>query len=294
MESLSTLIQSIRTFTKTHAHILSAFVLHEYINQPLLYHPHLLPPPCTSISNSSPHMIAPQSGIFPPPRIHHHPISKEEPFRSKMVLHIIDGIGMHAQSDRKKLQQYRAMLFDKEPNDALDKSLSQQYRCTLQSYNNCIATLVDIAEHSIRCLPPDPYPQHTMIGGRLMLAFVNAYIHPSHKENSLNALHPTRYAYSVVYANDSIYSSPKIRWEIHGIQTPSPSVNHIVRSLYLRGLVDVSICNCGFGDWLVWNHLPVTPLDPLLFEHDLNYDDCHDDPHHPWNEYCRDEVSAIV
>lgn len=225
--------------------------------------------------------------------------TNDEPFRTHMILNIIHGLGMHAQSDRRQLEHLRRLMKEKkiyfkenkEKSEGLEtqpmnekKQILLQYKLAMHSWINCLRALVDIAEHTVRRLPQNP--RCTEIGGKLVNAFVGAYV----EHWGQNVSNPTRYAHSITCASDPIYNLNR-RWEDSGILTPDKDVQDVVRSLFLRDLVDLSVSKCGYGDWLVWCKLRVNPLDPLLFDHVRNY---HDDINYERIGYYKDEVSISI
>lgn len=78
-------------------------------------------------------------------------------------------------------------------------------------------------------------------------------------------LNPNRYSDTVLLASaDETYDLAN-RTRKKGIMTPSTVLQALVRALYYRFHVDITISKYGYGDWLSLCQLPVTPYDSLLF-----------------------------
>jgi hypothetical protein len=77
-------------------------------------------------------------------------------------------------------------------------------------------------------------------------------------------LNPNRYSDTILLA-DSYTDSIHHKDRKEEILTPSTFVQTIVRALYYRFHVDITVSKYGYGDWLSLCHLPVSPYDSLLF-----------------------------
>ena len=228
--------------------------------------------------------------------------SAQEPFRVGVVNAIVSGLGWHAVMDRERLRKLRTS-----PKMSRGEVYRNAVRLTVDSYLNCIRSLIDIGENTIRRLPPNA---HTMaLGGRIVRALVLASIDmdPSEiphegyvgtkfslhenfdggdQEGQSGALiRPKRYADAITYAskrlNSCSYDSnntkntndESIMIDCILDSSPNDDVHDVVRSLFVRDLVDVTVSGCGYGDFLLWTRLAITPLDPMLFDHVSQYPD---------------------
>lgn len=217
-----------------------------------------------------------------------------ESFRLSICYALVDGLGWHAAKDRtrlKKLAEWSQAAGD-------TTYLKQLLYKTNDSYQNCVRALVFIGEHTIRRLPPNT--RTAQVGGAIVRALVLAsvdhdpskltgtgYIGESIADSEGKCLiSPTRYADFVTNAAENVrkistndFSSPLpdatvANFAQHVFETaPHQDVQDVVRGLFLRGLVDTKVSGFGYGDHLVWCGLPITPLDPLLFDHCSQYPD---------------------
>ena len=212
-----------------------------------------------------------------------------ESFRISMVYALIDGLGWHAGRDLSRLHKLAEMLAECGDEDDLEL-----IKKTTDSYINCIRALVSIGESTIRRLPPNT--RTAQLGGAIVRALVLANIdgadsiahNPGYigkKAESVllkkSVASLTRYSDAVrdAAANVSyecfITNTPTIikvcKGKVIKNEVPVKDVRDVVRGLFLRDLVDTRISGCGYGDYLVWCKLPVTPLDPLLYDHCLQY-----------------------
>lgn len=77
-------------------------------------------------------------------------------------------------------------------------------------------------------------------------------------------LNPNRYSDTILFA-DKYTNSIHYQDRKERILTPSTFLQTIVRALYYRFDVDITVSKYGYGDWLSLCHLPVSPYDSLLF-----------------------------
>jgi hypothetical protein len=78
-----------------------------------------------------------------------------------------------------------------------------------------------------------------------------------------------------------------------GIQPPAQVVD-TVKALFTADLVDLQVSGCGYGDFLIWCRLPVSP-EPILFDYISNFpnlqdmNEVHDNTRRTSEEWCVDE-----
>jgi hypothetical protein len=86
--------------------------------------------------------------------------------------------------------------------------------------------------------------------------FANCIADATNRESILKNPQAT----SVVAGPDVIFKIDKI---LNG--RPPDYVHDVVRSLFVRELVDVRVAGCGYSDFCLWCRFDCTPLDPALF-----------------------------
>ena len=69
---------------------------------------------------------------------------------------------------------------------------------------------------------------------------------------------------------------------------PPKDVQDIVKALFAREMVDVQVSGCGYGDFLVWCQLPVSP-DQMLFDYTSNWPQLRSVEGEPQNCWMADE-----
>ena len=123
-------------------------------------------------------------------------------------------------------------------------------------------------------------------------------------------IHPFRYSASITDATQCFLRRQKLQQEVQAIdktshychlqkiatkvtkEVPIQDVVDLVRSLFVRDLVDVRQCGCGYGDFLVWCGLETLPLDPLLFSAPCNYPEVNEQEVWDQDEVCEAEKEA--
>jgi len=167
----------------------------------------------------------------------------------------------------------------------------------IDSFFNCLRTIVFCAEMSVRRLPSN---QRSMeMGGVLVRCLVEAYLEPrvdalddqeeymprwrTEELKGKTLIDFSRYSDIVINIGDS---SPDNETPVTNIMCKANNflkskvpndIRDAIRSLFARDLVDIYTSLCGFGDAVVWLRLPIHPLDPLIFSHRHNYVSNYDD-----------------
>lgn len=185
---------------------------------------------------------------------------------------------------------------DKEGED--DAKQFDVLRKTIVSYNNCIRALVAIGEHTIRRLPPNT--RTAELGGTIVRSLVLASIDsdPFKVESSgyigkgiigsegKNLICFTRLADAILNANEVLRTPPRAITASNSIEVIAKSIlesvlpqdaQDVVRGLFIRDMVDLDTARFGYSDYLVWCGLPITPMDPLLYDHAIHYPDVDDE-----------------
>jgi len=52
---------------------------------------------------------------------------------------------------------------------------------------------------------------------------------------------------------------------------PPDLIKEVVKGLFAKGLVDIRLAGCGYGDFVAWCRIDCSPLDPLLFWYVLQF-----------------------
>ena len=118
--------------------------------------------------------------------------------------------------------------------------------------HECIATLVDGAEWSVILLP---YNCSALLGGFLVRALLVA-----HWAQDRLVEGNKRIADALLMLNRR---QPELK--------VGKKVGDAARGLFLRGMVNFDVSDCGYGDFLVWTSMPVEVGDPFLWDHEINY-----------------------
>lgn len=227
-----------------------------------------------------------------------------------MVCSLVDGLGCRAAKERTRLKK----LVDMSQLAGGDATAQKEllYR-TVASYHNCIRALVSTGEHAIRRFPPST--RFSEVGAAIVRALVLASV--DHDPSMLtdtgyiggsiansggkNLIEPTRFADAVTKAaenvrevSDNLSAVPPdatiedvVRQVL--VSAPHRDVHDVIKGLFLRDLVDIEVAGFGYGDYLIWCRLPISPLDPLLYVHSLNFPDFQQEE----EAWVVDEVSAF-
>lgn len=186
-------------------------------------------------------------------------------------------------------------------DERVDNAKYNMLRKVAESYQNCIRALVAIGEYTIRRLPPNS--RTAELGGTIVRAIVLGTIDGDPKKAEENAyvgngiigyeernlICPTRLADAVSNADEVLRRSAKTPTPSDSVETIARSIldaalpqdaQFVVRGLFVRDLVDLNISGFGYSDFLVWCGLAITPMDPLLYDHNIQYPDVDDDS--PW------------
>ncbi|KAL3827603.1 hypothetical protein ACHAXA_002100 [Cyclostephanos tholiformis] len=217
------------------------------------------------------------------------------PFNTNLLLTIVSAIRQHALCDRMRL----AKLVDEMNNPDATCHVTQGdtsirlSRC-LDSFLLCVKIMVDIGERIAVQLPCNIHGRQ--LGGMLIRGLLESYI--GSDSYSLKASKPLSYIardqdphlkslidpcrYAEAVAKSSIHplldlsrnqvSSSASGCSIEhliGIQPPTPVID-TVKALFTADLVDLQVSGCGYGDFLIWCHLPISP-EPLLFDYVSNF-----------------------
>lgn len=209
-----------------------------------------------------------------------------------LVLRITLALGIRAAIDRRCLSDSR--FEDNISNDVVAK--------TLDSYNNCLAALVDIGEASVQILPCNA--RFFRLAGCLVKSLCRAlvdtggdflndqlvetgefsehttgYLAHVHKDLfDLRLSAPLRFTEGITKATAKFQSLPNATFThestrnqlLHAVKIavegrPDNDIRDVVRGLFIRNLVDVRTSGVGYGDFMLWCRFEVTPLDPILY-----------------------------
>lgn len=236
----------------------------------------------------------------------------ECPLRINVLLTILSAVRRHALSDRMKL----AKLVDKMNTLSLAHVTEQdKVSLCLSSYQTCIDIIVDIGERVLFRLPNNLHGRQ--LGGMVVRGLVESFVgcddismkvqrplsYLARETDTLRSIvDPLRYADAVTKSTNSPLMDPcrspgintaghLLMKDLIGIQ-PTRDVIDIVKGLFTRDLVDLQVSGCGYGDFLSWCHLPISP-EPLLFYYASNFPDLRvgDEHEPPSEEWVVDEVS---
>lgn len=231
-----------------------------------------------------------------------------------ILLTILSAMRLHALSDRMRLVKLvDAMNISSSTSvtaerDAVSKCLS--------SFQTCIDIIVDIGERVLFRLPNNLYGRQ--LGGMVVRGLVESfigydiismkaqkplsYIARGTESTLRSIIDPLRYADAVTKSSSYPLLDPSCArdsntTDSHSIEhllgtQPTSDIIDIVKGLFTRDLVDLQVSGCGYGDFLSWCHLPISP-EPLLFEYASNFPELseEDDSEQPSEEWVLDEVS---
>jgi hypothetical protein len=184
----------------------------------------------------------------------------------------------------------------------------------LSSYKICIDVIVDIGERVLFRLPKNLHGRQ--LGGMVVRGLVESFVGCDNfsmkaqrplsylargVEPLRSIVDPLRYADAVTKSSNiqlldtcrgrGCNTTGKLFIEdLIGTQ-PTKDVVDTVKGLFTRDLVDLQVSGCGYGDFLSWCHLPISP-EPLLFDYASNFPDLRveDENEPPSEEWMADEV----
>ena len=233
------------------------------------------------------------------------------PLRINILLAILCAVRHHALSDRMRLVK----LIDKmNTSSATCATVHDEVSLYLSSYQMCIDVIVDIGERVLFRLPNNPHGRQ--LGGMVVRGLVESFVgwdnfsmkaqrplsYLARGTESLRSIvDPLRYADAVTKSSNNPLLDPcrgrrckttgkLCIGDVIGTQ-PTKDVIDTVKGLFMRDLVDLQVSGCGYGDFLSWCHLPISP-EPLLFNYASNFPDLRvEDENEPPSEWAADEVS---
>jgi hypothetical protein len=210
-----------------------------------------------------------------------------------LVLGVTMALGIRAAIDRRR-------LVDSRSEDSL--SNHDVIALTLDSYNNCLAALVDIGEASLLLLPCNTrfFRLASCVVKSLCRSLVDTgcnflsdelmetaefsdqntgYLAHGQKELFESRLSsPLRLATGISEATAKFQSLPKATLAhtnsheqlmnavaIALEARPHNDIRDAVRGLFIQNMVDVRFSGIGYGDFMLWCRFEITPLDPVIF-----------------------------
>jgi len=225
-------------------------------------------------------------------------MAKDTPF--DLIRAILDGLSRLNYQYRCRVKN---LLRIKYANEVVNVNVNDDLCAVVKSHIHCTRTLVSIGEMVLKSCKATPVTES--IGSILVTALTLSSIFPLNDgywylENDIEGTYigsmngsgrslidVTRYSDCVTRA--SYLKEERIRLfkrqfgihEKYKVQddaivtylflTPLVSVQNVVRGLYMRQLVESNEAGCGYGDFVVWSGGTITPFEPLLFEHNMNY-----------------------
>ena len=227
-----------------------------------------------------------------------------DPMPYTLMMEFLFGLGRRAVQSRDHIStQLRASSQKSSPDSDCTIQESEMKKNTikllLDSFYNCVRTIVFCAEMSVRRLPSN---QRSMeMGGALVRCLVEAYLEPRvdalddqeeymprwrrEELNGKTLIDFNRYSDMINKVTEFTQTECiSLELDFDGfvenfltdLVVPI-DVRDAIRSLFARDLVDIYTSLCGFGDAVVWLRLKIDPLDPLLFLHQRNYPSNYDD-----------------
>jgi len=218
-----------------------------------------------------------------------------------LVTHTVIGLGILAHTVRYRMKKILREAYATTGGENTAE-LQAELRKLSSSYRNCLHVLVDIGEQCLHRLPAND--QTANLGGYIVCALVtmlsdeipltlnklapiSEYIGNECKTKPL-LINPTRYSDLITNASDQrSLRMEEVRKSVLFDCVPeseddetvrevflapvSQDVRDVVRGLFLRQLVDTGISGCGYGDFLTWYRLPVSPFDSMIFEHAVQF-----------------------
>jgi hypothetical protein len=202
---------------------------------------------------------------------------------------VLNGIRLHAVSDRMRLDSLLDVVVE-----STDDDIASSVRQASQSYKTCVDILVDIGERILLRLPTNWH--NRQLGGMVIRGLLEACMDNTVKSSdssyymALNegtlrsVIDPLRYADAVRMAMTHPLVVPTKNEENKRATTiglqPSRDVQDVVKGLFRRDLVDLYVSGCGYGDFLCWCNLPISP-EPLLFDYITNFPQDNEDEEPP-------------
>ena len=224
------------------------------------------------------------------------------------------------------------LLNKKYKNDQRDAMLDDDINTTVESHINCTNALVSIGEIVLKSCPATPVTES--IGSIIVSGLAISTIPPFKDHNWYrfgvvegkyigqychldSILNPLRYSDRISNACSNIKKRTQIFEEMLGLGELSENMrndpiiqqiflatNHthvvkVVRGLFLRQLVETNESGFGYGDFQLWSQSCVSPLDDLIYEHNMNfpnktgYDEERLLDHNDNTPYSVDELKAL-
>ena len=223
---------------------------------------------------------------------------RTDPMPYTLMNEFLVGLGRRAVQSRDHI----VTLTNCSMGEEVQEHKARAIRILLDSFYNCVRTIVFCAEMSVRRLPSNARSMD--MGGTLVRCLVEAYLEPRadalddqeeymprwriEELKGKSLIDFTRYSDLVNIAanvvkieNESFESDYTISVNHFMTKAAPDDVRDVIRSLFARDLVDIYTSLCGFGDVMVWlqweSRLPCDPLDPVLFVHQYNYTANYDD-----------------
>ena len=226
-----------------------------------------------------------------------------DPLPYKVILEFLVGVGRRAVQSRDHVSTLASASSQKASPDSdciaqeSEKKIST-IRLLIDSFYNCVRTIVFCAEMSVRRLPSN---QHSIeMGSVLVRCLVEAYLEPRaerynngpylplYREEELSKktlIEFNRYSDMINKVAEftrtegislDLDFNDCVKCFITDLVVPI-DVRDAIRSLFAKDFVDINKSLFGFGDAVVWLRLQIDPLDPLLFLHHMNYPSYYDD-----------------
>jgi hypothetical protein len=245
---------------------------------------------------------------------------------SGIISILVISLGAQAVMSRATLKALQNLLdtYSEDDSEPSREELCRLIDHSMDSFYNCIRSLVEIGESSIQRLAPTG--QAIDVCSLIVKSLVQAYLDPTESAvtgyrstgylgrlrsdlQTKSLISPTRYsegisqatvcfqrraASSTLNGHDSteIQTIKAYKSSLAGFfrQTPSNDVKDVVRDLFIRDLISIQHSGCGYGDVLVWLGFEVHPFDPIIFQ-DINNHPTSDDDNQAWDY---DEVNALT
>lgn len=197
--------------------------------------------------------------------------------RVNMLVALVNGLKRHAVMHRKQLEKQ---------SQCSDQSLA--------SFNICVEAIVDIGERILLKLPTNKTT--CLLSGTVARALLEVHLesevldvidsdklYVAHANSRLRSMiDPLRYADAISNASNNPHQRKDDATILEQIGKPSQDVHDVIKGLFIRNLVDLCISGFGYGDFLVWFQLPISPKDIDLFLHYRNFPDLNDNQSEFW------------